>query len=277
MRIAVLYICTGHYDVFWPEFYESAERYFYPEDHKEYFVFTDSKELIANKKIHAYYQAKTGWPYDTLLRYNWFCTIQDKLKDFDYCYFINANALFLKCVDSSIIPYPSENLPYVFSIHIRSYDDYDGQTFNPERNPASRAYIPEGMPCRAHSGGFWGGTSQAIIDMCCELRDRIAEDLSNNIIAIWHDQSHLIKYATEVPHYDVEKGLVVSEEYADLSVAVMIYRDKTRYGGNDALRDASKSEKIKHLPKRIYRQVLSRLDKVHLGGILRKIVNLAKR
>ena len=28
MRIGILYICTGKYDIFWKDFYLSAERYF---------------------------------------------------------------------------------------------------------------------------------------------------------------------------------------------------------------------------------------------------------
>ena len=41
-KVAVLYICTGKYDVFWKDFYISYEKYFLPDCEKHYYVFTDA-------------------------------------------------------------------------------------------------------------------------------------------------------------------------------------------------------------------------------------------
>lgn len=279
MNIAVLYVCTGKYDVFWDEFYSSCEEYFYPRDTKEYFVFTDCARMFAlkNEKVHVYYQAKSGWPYDTLLRFNWFCSIQDRLADYDICYFVNANGKFLKEVTPEQIPYPTDEAPMILSIHVNVYDDTAGKSFTPERNPLSTACVPEGTYCRAHSGGFFGGRSSEFLKMCRELRDRIAADQSNGIIAIWHDQSHLIKYATETPHYNIKKGLIASEEYADLSKCLMIFRDKRNYGGNDTLRELSGKEKLRALPKKTYKVMLDITGKVGMDKFLRKIVKKIKK
>ena len=43
--IGMLYICTGKYTVFWPEFYETFNRNFLPGYKKEYFVFTDAPSI----------------------------------------------------------------------------------------------------------------------------------------------------------------------------------------------------------------------------------------
>ena len=40
-KVAALYIATGRYTVFWPEFYESAEKYLLKDCEVHYFVFTD--------------------------------------------------------------------------------------------------------------------------------------------------------------------------------------------------------------------------------------------
>ena len=40
-KVAALYIATGRYTVFWPEFYESAEKYLLKDCVVHYFVFTD--------------------------------------------------------------------------------------------------------------------------------------------------------------------------------------------------------------------------------------------
>ncbi len=279
MKIAIIYICTGKYDVFWDDFYKSSEKYFYPEIEKHYFVFADSKRMIELKEtnVHPYYQSKSGWPYDTLLRFNWICTIQDILITYDYCYFCNANSLFLKEVNNNIIPLPTEKMPLIFSIHVRGYEDTTGEMSSPERNPDSTAYVPEGTCCRAHSGGFWGGLSTDVLLMCRTLRDRIAQDLNNGIIAIWHDQSQLIKYATEVKHYNVEKGIVASEEYADKKICAMIYRNKEKYGGNDSLRDVSLGDRLRHFPQKCYSKLLIICGKVKLDNTLRAVVHLFKR
>lgn len=279
MKIAMLYICTGKYEIFWDEFYSSCEKYFYPEDSKEYFVFTDSERVIRlnSDRIHSFYQAKSGWPYDTLLRYNWFCTVQDKLKEFDFCYFVNANSVFLKTVKANVIPYPTEETPLVLSIHPRFYDDCLGETFNPERDPRSTAYVAEGTPCRSHCGAFWGGTAPAIMEMCRVLRDRTQTDLGNGIIAIWHDQSHLIKYATEVKHYNIAQGLVSYEEYMDPDKCVLMFPAKAKYGGNDFLREVDWKTKLSHLPQKAYGKTLRALKAVHMDGALRKAVHIFKK
>ena len=44
-KVAALYIATGKYTVFWPEFYESAEQYLLRDCEVHYFVFTDAAAL----------------------------------------------------------------------------------------------------------------------------------------------------------------------------------------------------------------------------------------
>lgn len=46
MKIAILYICTGKYNVFFRDFYSSSEKYFLPNCEKTYFVFSDNQEAI---------------------------------------------------------------------------------------------------------------------------------------------------------------------------------------------------------------------------------------
>lgn len=278
MRIAILYICTGKYEIFWDRFYDTSQKHFYAGHLKHYFVFTDSERIIRQRdsNISVYYQAKSGWPYDTLLRYNWFCTIQDLLREYDVCYYVNANSEFLRDVTEEEIPFPSTEYPLVLSIHPKYYDDDLGVTFNPERNPDSLAYVPEGTKCRSHCGAFWGAKSDAFIEMSCILRDRTADDLSRGIIAVWHDQSHLIKYATEVPHYNIENGLVSYEEYADFDKCLLVFTAKSKFGGNDNLREVSTRVKLQHLPKKVYKALLDVAAVVHLDGVLRGVVKIAK-
>ena len=93
MRIGILYICTGKYDIFWKDFYLSAERYFMQDQSFiiEYYVFTDSPKLYDeenNKHIHRIKQKNLGWPDNTLKRFHIFLRIKEQLeRETDYLFF----------------------------------------------------------------------------------------------------------------------------------------------------------------------------------------------
>lgn len=92
LHVAILYICTGKYSVFWEEFYRSTEKYFLRKSAVEYYVFTDADKLYdedRNVRIHRIKQENLGWPGNTLFRFRMFVSIEEKLEDYDY--------LFSKC------------------------------------------------------------------------------------------------------------------------------------------------------------------------------------
>lgn len=92
MRIGILYICTGKYDIFWKDFYLSAERYFMQDQSFiiEYYVFTDSPQLYDeenNEHIHRIKQKNLGWPDNTLKRFHIFLRIKEQLeRETDYLF-----------------------------------------------------------------------------------------------------------------------------------------------------------------------------------------------
>lgn len=93
MKIAILYICTGKYNVFWKGFFESSEKKFLQKSQKEYFVFTDDEHLFGadQSNVHIIPHKYMGWPYDTLMRFEVFSSIEKELVGFDYIFFFNAN------------------------------------------------------------------------------------------------------------------------------------------------------------------------------------------
>lgn len=114
-KIGMLYICTGKYTVFWPEFYRSFEEKFLPGCEKEYFVFTDAPaiEYEDAPRVHRIYQEAYPWPYSTLKRFSIFLTHEDALRGMDYLFFFNANLTCKKTVTAEeFLPRPEkgENL-----------------------------------------------------------------------------------------------------------------------------------------------------------------------
>lgn len=91
--IGMLYICTGKYTVFWPEFYETFSRNFLPGCKKEYFVFTDVPSIAHedDPAVHRIAQPAYDWPLSTMKRFAIFLTQEKALEQLDYLFFFNAN------------------------------------------------------------------------------------------------------------------------------------------------------------------------------------------
>lgn len=176
-KVAILYIATGRYPIFWKEFYKSSEKYFLPGCEKCYFVFTDTHELlfdeVTNHRIIKVYQKKLGWPHDTLMRFDMFLKIEDELKSFDYIFFLNANLLFVKPVTSEILPAEKEALVGV--LHPGFYNK-DRNSFTYDDNPRSLACIPKGEGENYFMGGFNGGRSKEYIELIRTLDRNIKID-----------------------------------------------------------------------------------------------------
>lgn len=295
MKIAIVYICTGDYSIFWKNFFETSEQYLYPSApsihpsiHKDYFVFTDDNNLITQLEplpnVKTYFQKRAGWPYDTLLRFNTFCTIQDVLMGYDYCYYWNANTYFVKEITPDVIPFPTKEQGLILWRHTLTYDCNTPEGFQAEKNPNSTAYIAPNTPCREYGGGFLGGTPEAFIAMSQTLRDNIATDLSHGIIAIWHDQSHLQNYALSHSCVEVPRYVICSEEYVDTCATppYAIFANKQRYGGMHKLRNMPLQFRLKvYLQRKVVRTlkpfVFKALKCLGIYWLIRKIYRLIKK
>lgn len=189
-RIAILYICTGYYDVFFEAFYKSCEAYFLPNSLKHYFVFTDSqKDWFRAENITKIYQENLGWPDNTLKRFHMFDRISEELAEYDYIFFFNANVEFMMPIKEDILP---EN--GLIAVLHPGYYNKPRERFTYETNPQSLACISAEEGEVYVCGGVNGGTASAYLEMIKELKRRIDVDESNGIIALWHDESHWNRY-----------------------------------------------------------------------------------
>ena len=93
-KVGMLYICTGKYTVFWPEFYRTFYEKFLPNCEKEYFVFTDAPAIEYEDApgVHRIYQEPYPWPYSTLKRFSIFLTQETVLSKMDYLFFFTFRA-----------------------------------------------------------------------------------------------------------------------------------------------------------------------------------------
>lgn len=245
MKIAILYICTGKYSVFWQQFYESAEKYFLPSHEKQYFVFSDTLDNPHKENVSLIYQEKMGWPYDTLMRFKLFSGIKDRLAPFDRIFFCNANMRFLKEVNEDIFKIEKMNAELITVRHPFFYWVKNPMDFPYERRKISSAYIPRDQGRVYVMGGFNGGTGKDYLELIETLNTRINQDEKKGVVALWHDESHLNRYIFEtnkkIKILDYNFGFPEGQDLPLKNDVYITFLDKAKYGGHDFLRDQKSS------------------------------------
>jgi len=191
-KIAVITIATGKYIRFVPDLIDSCESFFVPKSEKKYFVFTDGDIDRREGKIVKISQDKLGWPYDTMMRFHMFSSIEKELEKFDFIFFMNANMKVVSLVSKDILPIKEES--GLVATHHPGFYKKHPNLFTYERNRKSNFYIPFGSGESYVQGCFNGGRSKEFLEMCREIKERIDIDLKNKIVPIWHDESALNWY-----------------------------------------------------------------------------------
>lgn len=245
LQIAILYICTGKYHIFWDRFHASAQKNLFPHSKRHFFVFSDAtREQIVRNNMTYIYQPKLGWPNDTLKRFHMFSKIINELQEYDYIFFFNSNIIFLEEINEDILPTQEEGL---LVVQHPGFFDKVNTDFSYERSPKSMAFIPYGRGEAYVCGGINGGTARAYIKMILKLKQAIDIDEGNGVTAVWHDESHINKYI-----YIYNKYKLLSPEYAypegwnlPFHKKILIL-DKNKFGGHDFLR--GNSSKYTNIP-----------------------------
>lgn len=266
MKIAILYIATGRYTVFWKDFYKNCEKYFLPNHEKTYFIFTDSEEIKLEKNVVKINQPYLGWPYDTLMRFDMFMKVEEQLKEFDYIYFMNATMFPVATVGEEVLPTDEQGLMVMYH---PGYYKCDRSTYNYDENPQSLAYIPKYKGEYYFMGCFNGGTAKAFLKLIKDLDSATKKDLEKGIIALWHDESHLNKYMLDkkplivTPEYGFPEGMPFNQEnLAEFKNNIKILiKDKgsPKYGGHAWLRGVSDKKRtwFKHYVIKTKRKIES--------------------
>lgn len=190
-KVGLLVMATGKYTLFLPELFASADTYFLPNHDCTYFVFTDGQVPLSDHVIRIE-QKRLGWPYDTMMRFKVYYDAREQFKDFDYLFACDADMLFVDTVGDEILGERVGTQHPGFSLPHQRKDDY-------ERNGASTACVHEAEGQYYFAGGFYGGSTQEFLRMAFICTQNIIIDLNHNIIAQWHDESHLNRYFIDYP------------------------------------------------------------------------------
>ena len=192
-KTAILYIATGKYSCFWDGFYKSSQQYFLGDLEKHYFIFTDDPKIKTKGNITSIYKKSEGFPMDSLFRFEMFWSIKEKLKEFDFVFFFNANMRFVDIVGNECLP-NSKNNGLVALLHPTLYNK-SARLYPYERSKKSTAYIPlKKQKFHYYMGSLNGGKTNEYLDLIKTCMENVRADYDKGIIAIFHDESHLNCY-----------------------------------------------------------------------------------
>ncbi|WJZ48322.1 glucosyltransferase [Synechococcus phage DSL-LC02] len=199
MKVAIAFIGTSKYLNFLPQYYEKIRENFLPNTEKTFLVFTDGEGEFP-EDVKLYPQEHLEWPYITLTRFEILNKAREEIVKNDWLVFLDADTLVVdKVLEEDFFSdkplfgvwHPCHNLG------MPPHNKVPGAF---ETNPLSLAsfnFEVEKYPTHYYQGCLWGGKVPEVLDMIDELESRVKKDLEKNVIAVWHDESHLNKYFIE--------------------------------------------------------------------------------
>lgn len=187
-NIGLLIVATGKYIQFVPSLIESSKRHFCKNHNVSYFVFTDQAFHVSDN-VYRIEQKRLGWPFDTMNRYHIYNNSREILAQQDYLFAIDADMLFVDDVGDEILG------ELVATLH----PGFVGKRGSYETNRRSLACVRRSEGTYYFAGGFYGGSREAVFKLFETNIRNINKDLEQEIIAVWHDESHWNRYCIDHP------------------------------------------------------------------------------
>ncbi len=260
--IGVMTVATNIYFDYWQKMVESADEQSTSSDQITFFVFTEQiqkieafSKTLKNVKVFGFKVAPYGWPDATLLRYQIFINQYSNMKT-DVLMHLDADMIFASNPWENIrrlvannqiclIQHPGfwrcnglSRVSFYFMHPFTMYKDLRmkinlGGIGAWETRPQSVAFVPRKLRRQYFCGGTWFGPRQAIVEMLKELSNQVSEDKKSAVIAKWHDESYLNKWAAQVTINTFSPELCFDETYPQLkkltpSIIAVRKKEKTR-------------------------------------------------
>ena len=223
----------------------SADKVTQIDDNVTFYVFSDNPDSaedlrykLKNVKIQVFKIQPYRWPEATLLRYHIFNSHVQELPS-ELLMHLDADMLFVtnpwdrikkQLISSSVclVEHPGFWRPtgtaklFLYASHpFLGYRDLRlkfkrGGIGAWEENKKSSAYIDRKSREKYFCGGTWFGNKKAICDLIESLAFAVQSDLNQNLIATWHDESHINKWSTKNQHGMENPELCFDETYPQI-------------------------------------------------------------
>lgn len=204
MKICILTIATNKYIQFVARLLDDIEEKFLNGHDIQCVLFTDH-EVETSDNVKVSFIGHKPWPEPALKKYNYINSESEYLKDFDYVYLFDADVGIVSNVGEEVL----QDLVGV----LHPYKILESKKVYPyEKRKESTAYVDDQDHDKYYAAAFVGGKSSTFLNMAKVISEKVNEDERNNIVAKWHDESHLNKYFNENPPTVLSPSYMFPEE-----------------------------------------------------------------
>jgi histo-blood group ABO system transferase len=191
-NICILNIATNKYIQFINPLLESIDSNFLCGHNVDALIFTNHELEVESDRIKISKIEHEPWPAPTLKRYHYFLQEKEHILKYDYCFYLDVDMLIVdKVCDEILGDLVATQHPGMWS--------FESDRFTYERRPQSTAFVPYGCGTKYYAGGFNGGRTSNFLNMSETIVSNINKDFDNNIVAEWHDESHMNRYLIDNP------------------------------------------------------------------------------
>lgn len=241
-KVALLFISIN--PNYWPyleQVIKDCRQNFLPHHNVDYFVWSDMPEgTIPN--VHLTSVEPIEWPAPTLMRYHLFLQEEERLKDYDYIFYLDADMRVVEKISDEILgkdltvalhpmydlkpqllpPYEPNQDSTAFVPRLGHLVDAQAWADGEIRGGTAQSILDSGRKPRLRplylAGGFQGGNATSFLEAMRVMKKNIDIDFNKNYVAIWNDESHWNKYLFE------HKGPILSPDIIVLG-ADYVYPD----------------------------------------------------
>lgn len=197
-NLLICFIGTGNYLNFLPNYYESVTNNFCSDCNKTILVFTDGDiddtpdDVVVRKVEHK------PWPYVTLQRFGMIKDAEDEILKHDWFVFMDADTIVNQTIEyDEFFDEEKDFIGVHHPCHYMKLPPHNTRYGSFDRTNSRAKVSDEDDLSTYWQGCLWGGRSSEIMSLITELDNRIESDLKDDIIALWHDESHLNKFFIE--------------------------------------------------------------------------------
>lgn len=253
MKLGILTIATNRYLEYFEDLVKSYIDVYPNSNNLEWYLFTnrvgDAKEITKKipVKVKVIEVPAYSFPEATLLRYKIYLDNAEQLES-DLLMHLDADMLiksgnFLNVVSNSaareqmtLIKHPGFFRPHgisrlFFYTQNPRYLVIDlvmlikfGGIGSWETNEKSRAFVSRKKRNLYFCGGIWFGYRSTVIKMCSELSAAVDQDIALELMAKWHDESHLNAFASRNKIVSLDPELCFEPKYPSLKGLTEIVR-----------------------------------------------------
>ncbi len=194
LNIGLVCIATLKYKQFIPQLLEGVKKYFMIEHNVIVFLFTDetmeyegdSRVGVIQKVIPPY-----KFPFASLYRFKIFNNHIWPLASMDYLFYSDIDMRFENIVGNEIL---CNGITVVYHPGFYSKKEVVGHWGSNGVVKESSAWLEPDKRFGYVAGGFNGATTKEFLEMARVLNDNITKDEENEVMAEYHDESHLNCY-----------------------------------------------------------------------------------